>query len=52
MTERNSKRGRKPLLTDTKMQIIRTNKGAKLLINGQDEVTVSRKKNVLIVRSL
>lgn len=52
MTERNSKRGRKPLLTDTKLQIIRTNKSAKLIINGQDVMNISRKKNVLIVRSL
>ena len=52
MTERNSKRGRKPLLNETKVLTVRTSKKAKLVINGTDEVIVPKGSNLLVIRSL
>ena len=50
--ERNSKRGRKPLIGETKVMTIRTSKKAKLVINGQDEVLIPKGTNLLVIRSL
>jgi hypothetical protein len=51
MKERNSKRGRKPILNEKKMTIIHTNKRIKLLMNGTDYVTINKGENLLVVRS-
>jgi hypothetical protein len=50
--ERNSKRGRKPLINETKIMTIRTSKRAKVVINGTDEVTIPKGTNLLVIRSL
>jgi hypothetical protein len=52
MTERNSRRGRKPLIGEPKLMTIHTSKKVKLVINGQDEVTIPKGTNLLVVRSL
>lgn len=50
--ERNSKRGRKPIIGEPKLMTIRTSKRAKLIINGQDEVVIPKGANLLVIRSL
>ena len=50
--ESNSKRGRKPILSQSKVMTIRTSKKAKLVINGTDEVNIPKGTNLLVIRSL
>ena len=52
MVEKDSKRGRKPSVSQSKIQVIHTSKRAKLVINGEDEVTIPKGMNMLIVRDL
>jgi hypothetical protein len=51
MVERNSKRGRKPLMNEKKLTVIHTSKKVKLLI-GTDIVNISKGTNLMVVRSL
>lgn len=50
--ERNSKRGRKPLINENKIMVLHTSKRAKVVINGQDEINIPKGTNLLVVRNL
>lgn len=52
MVERNSKRGRKPSLSEKKLMTIHTSKKVKLIINGTDVVNIPKGTNLMVVRSL
>lgn len=52
MVERNSKRGRKSSVKETKIMTIHTSKRAKLVINGQDEVHIPKNANLIVIRSI
>jgi hypothetical protein len=49
MVERNSLRGRKPIIREKTLTIITTSKRAKLII-GKDIMTITRGQNLLISR--
>jgi len=50
MVERNSKRGRKPIMNEKKLTVIHTSKKVKLLI-GTDTVNISKGTDLMVVRS-
>jgi len=51
MTEKNSKRGRKPNINETKLVYLHTSKKVTVIINGTDEVNIPKNSNLMVIRS-
>jgi hypothetical protein len=49
MVERNSPRGRKPIMREMELKVIHTSKKAKLVF-GKDEIVIPKGQNLLLTR--